>query len=491
MNKTFKPTTIALMISFLALLDPAKSIAESPDKMPITTSSKEALDNYLKGRDLNEKLRGQEARQFFQKAINLDPNFAVAHLQIAGVQASPKAFFESYNKARALVDKVSEAEKLWIFGFEAGAIDGDPMKQRKYMKELVSKFPNDERAHNLLAANYFGQQEWKSAIAEYEKAIAINPNFSAPYNQLGYAYRFMEDFDNAEKTFMKYIELIPDDPNPYDSYAELLMKLGRFDESIEQYKGALKVNPDFVFSHAGIATNLNFKGEHEAARKQLQFMYDNARDDGQRRTALTATAWSFVDEGNFGKGVEAIQKQYVLDEKRGDISAMAADLVLMGYIVIEVEGRESEALELFKKASAMVQASSVADKVKAQNIQTSNFNIGRAYTAMRDFENAKIYAAKFRERATKVQNGFQLKQAHQLDGLIALGEGDYDTSIKELMQTNLINPYNNFFLAKAYQAKGQLAKAKEYFEDAGHCNSLNGGPQACVRVKAQKESAAL
>ena len=39
------------------------------------------------------------------------------------------------------------------------------------------------------------------------------------------------NYADAEKAFQKYIELIPKDPNPYDSYAELLLKMGRFDDS--------------------------------------------------------------------------------------------------------------------------------------------------------------------------------------------------------------------------------------------------------------------
>ena len=50
---------------------------------------------------------------------------------------------------------------------------------------------------------------------------------------LGYAYRQEGDYANAEQAFKKYIELIPNDPNPYDSYAELLLKMGKFDESID------------------------------------------------------------------------------------------------------------------------------------------------------------------------------------------------------------------------------------------------------------------
>src|SRR4029079_11541120 len=124
-------------------------------------------------------------------------------------------------------------------------------------KKLVVAYPRDERAHMLLGAAYFGVQDWNHAIAEYEKSVSINPKFSPPYNQMGYAYRFLEKYPQAEKAFKMYIELIPGDPNPYDSYAELLMRIGRFDESITQYGKALEVDPHFINSHWGIAANYN------------------------------------------------------------------------------------------------------------------------------------------------------------------------------------------------------------------------------------------
>jgi tetratricopeptide (TPR) repeat protein len=459
--------------------------------MPITTSSDQALEYYIQGRTLNEGLRVPEAREYYQKAVDEDPDFALAHLQLAGVQTSAKAFFENFNKAKALADRVSEAERTWIQAFEAAAIEGDPLKARKLYAGLVAQYPNDERAHNLLATSFFGQQEWQEAIAEYEKAIAINADFAPVYNQLGYSYRFLGQYDRAEKIFARYVELVPDDPNPYDSYAELLMKMGRFDESIVQYKKALEIDPDFAFSHAGIATNLNFKGEHDAARAQLQQMYDAAADDGQRRTALTAMAWSYMDEGEFDQAVATFEKQYAIALQLADTSAMAADLVLMGYTVIEVSGREKEALSLFERAAAMVQGSSLSDKVKDQNRHASHFNLGRAYVAMGDTENARKYATMYREKEMAVNHATQLKQAHQLDGLIALQDGQFDVAIEELEQTNLINPYNNFFLGEAYQAKGDQSAAKKCYEEAAHCNSLNGGPQAAVRTRAGKKAAAL
>ena len=79
------------------------------------------------------------------------------------------------------------------------------------------------------------------------------PDYSTAFNILGYAYRQNEAYSDAENAFKKYIELIPNDPNPYDSYAELLLKMGRFDEAITQYNKALAIDPNFVNSYFGIA----------------------------------------------------------------------------------------------------------------------------------------------------------------------------------------------------------------------------------------------
>jgi tetratricopeptide (TPR) repeat protein len=219
-------SSLFLVLALGAVLAIALGLGCGQDgKMPITTDSDRALEYYIQGRDLAEKLRGQESIEYFEQAVAEDPDFAMAYLNLSLVSPTNKMFFENLDRATALADRVSEGERLYILGLEAG-VNAFIMEQRDYYSQLVEAYPNDERAHNLLGNHYFGQQEFEAAIEEYEKATAINPDFSPVYNQLGYAQRFLENYDAAEAAFMKYIELIPDDPNPYDSYAELLMRPG-------------------------------------------------------------------------------------------------------------------------------------------------------------------------------------------------------------------------------------------------------------------------
>jgi tetratricopeptide (TPR) repeat protein len=453
-------------------------------KVPITTKSKQARMLYLQGRDLAESLQGQEARTFFEQAVEKDHDFAMAHMQLAFVQPSAKEFFESLDRAVALLENVSEGERLWIQGVDAG-VNGFAMKQREYYQKLIEAYPNDERAYNLLGNSYFGQQDYEAAIEQYNKAVEIAPNFSQPYNQLGYAYRFLGNFDEAEQAFKKYIELIPNDPNPYDSYAELMMKMGRFDESISSYKEALTQNPHFVASYIGIATNLVLKGKHQEARDILQELFDNARDNGERRAALFAMTVSLVDEGNLEKALEVQDQQHDLAQQISDPSAMAGDLVTKGNILLEI-GRADEALDMYKAAVELVENSDLSEDVKNNTRRAFLYNAARAAIVHNDVETAHNKVDEYMAAVTEINNPFQIRLAHEVAGMIALAEGNYDVAIDELQQANQQNPYNLYRMALAYQGIGDDENAKNFCERAAHANSLNNINYAFCRSKALK-----
>jgi hypothetical protein len=220
-------------------------------------------------------------------------------------------------------------------------------------------------------------------------------------------------------------------------------------------------------------------------------MYDKAKDDGQRRTALAATAFSYIDEGDFDNALKWYERQYSVAEAIGDTASMAGDLAIMGFALVEVKGREREALDKFETATAMVQASSLSDNTKALNRQGHFYNASRAYVAMGDIEQARANAIEYRALAEATQNRNQIKAACQLDGLIALKENKFDLAIENFMQSNLLNPYNLFFMGKAYEGKGDRPGAKRYYEMAANFNAINNSPQACIRGMAIKLAAAM
>ncbi len=333
MNRSFLTNLFSLL--FLLLIIPASSTIKAADKIPVTTSSAEAKEEFLKGRDLFDKLRAQNSLQYFDNAIKKDKGFALAYYYNALASPTPQKFFDNIDKAVALANKVSEGEKLVILSAQAGAY-GKLVKQKEYLTELVKLYPNDERALTLLGTFYFGQQQFDEAVVQLRKANKVAPDYSAPYNMLGYSLKSLGKYDDAEKAFQEYTKLIPDDPNPYDSYGELLMKSGKFEESITQYRKALSIDPNFVASRVGISNDYNYLGKYEEARSELQKLYNMARNDGEKRIALFTLAVSYADQGNNDMAVKQIESEYEIGKQINDPSAISADLnTELKYLVIK------------------------------------------------------------------------------------------------------------------------------------------------------------
>jgi len=461
----------------------ASATGPTSKAVSLTTASAEARDLYLQGRSLAEQLRLQDGRKLFEQAAAKDPSFAMAHYQLAATSATAKDFFAHMKQAVALSDKASEGERLMIRIQEANG-NARPKEALDLSEELVTKFPNDERAHFLLGTNYFGRQEYDRAIAEFQRSIAINPGFSGAYNLLGYGYRNIEKYDDAETAFKKYIELIPNDPNPYDSYAELLMKTGRFDESIAQYGKALSIDPHFGNSRIGIATNLMYQGKTDQAAAEAQKLYDAARDDGDRRFALFTRAVIYTDAGRTAAALTEAGKEFAIAANHGDSANMSADALLMGNILLHA-GRNAEAAKRFQQSLDLTEQSSLSPDVKEDARLLSHFNTGRVALARGDLAAAKEHSATFTRGAEERHNTFRLRQAHELAGNIALGEKNFDTAIGELSLANQQDPQVLYAMALAYRGKGDAAKAKEFAARAANDHVLPLLTYAFVRAKAK------
>lgn len=459
---------------------------ESKGAVPITSGSDEARRLYLEGRALSEQLRAHDGRQLYEQAAAKDPSFAIAHYQLAINAATAKDFFEHLKQAVALSDNVSEGERLLIRALEAGG-NANPMKALEYQEELVAKYAGDERAHVLLGGGYFGQQEYDKAIEQYRKATEINPRFSPAYNLLGYAYRALEKHGDAEIAFKKYIELIPGDPNPYDSYAELLMKTGRFDESIAQYRKALGVDAHFTPSKVGIATNRMLQGRHDEAAAMMDELYQAARDDGDRRAALFTKGVILVDAGRTDAAVKEIEKEHALDARLADSASMSGDAQLIGDILLDA-GRTDEAATRYAQALEVVERSSLSEDLKQDTRLADHYNRARVALAKNDLKTAKSEAKTYADGATSRQNSFRIRQAHGLAGTIALKEKQFDQALAHLGEANQQDPQVVYWTALAWKGRGDAAKARVYAGRAANANILPLATYAFVREKAKKIS---
>ena len=458
-------------------------------KVPLTTSSDKARGHFLKGIDLADRLRQQEAVLEFQAAVNEDSQFALAYLTLALASSSGKGFFDNLERAKSLADRASEGERLMILAAEAGS-SGDPVRQRHLLAKLVEEYPEDERAFDLLGNYFFGQQEYDSALTVYIKATELAPQFSPPYNQMGYCYRFQGKFAEAEQAFRKYMELIPDDPNPYDSYADLLCRMGRYQESIESFEKALSVSPTFTGSYIGIAANLNFLDRHAEARDVLRGFLNRSIDDGQRRAALLGIAVSYTDQGLLDSALGQLGQMYALAEAADDATAMGSDLINMGFL-LRYTDRPGAAAESYDQALKIIDASNLSKRIK-ENVYLDGIQRSALVAlAQGDTAAARARAEDYLSRVEPLQNPFRLRAGHMALGLTALARSDYATAITELQQADQQQAFVLFKLANTYEGSGNTEEAARLYDSVAGFNQFNSLSYALVRKPAIAKAAAL
>jgi tetratricopeptide (TPR) repeat protein len=112
-------------------------------------------------------------------------------------------------------------------------------------------------------------------------------------------------------------------------------------------------------------------------------------------------------------------------------------------------------------------------------------NLARVALVKKDLDAAKTEAEEFRKGAEASNNPAQVRLAHELTGMIALAEKDYDKALAELQQSSLQNARNLYRMCEAYQGKGDKEKAKELCTRAAEFNSLPQLNYAFIRTKAK------
>jgi tetratricopeptide (TPR) repeat protein len=265
--------------------------------------------------------------------------------------------------------------------------------------------------------------------------------------------------------------------------------MGRFDDAIAQYRKALAIDPNFLNAHQGIAMAQLYQGRPEQALVEIGEIGKKARNDGERRTGMFAASVVHIDGGQLARALEDARAQYVLGEKTNDVGAMAFDKNLMGTILLEM-GKPDQAKVEYEGAVELVGASDLSDEIKANARVVVHYNLARVAAAKKDFAAAQKEADEFRAGAAASKNPQQVKNAHELDGILALARKDYDKAIAELAQANQQNPQDLYRLCVAYTGKGDAAKAADYCKRAADFNVLPNVNLAWVRTKAKAASGA-
>ena len=167
-----------------------------------TTSSLEALQAYALGNKATDVDNDYLAAiPFFQHAVELDPNFAMAYLQL-GICYQPQGELsraaEYTRKAYELRERTSDHEKLAIAAFYEIVVTGNLEAARRSCELVAQTYPHDESMQIYLWYIHLLCGDYPRADAAAKRAFEINPDSSNNYVSLMYCDQYLGRYDQAK-----------------------------------------------------------------------------------------------------------------------------------------------------------------------------------------------------------------------------------------------------------------------------------------------------
>jgi DNA-binding winged helix-turn-helix (wHTH) protein/tetratricopeptide (TPR) repeat protein len=271
-----------------------------------TTPSLEALQAFSQG----VKNDFPAAIPFFQKAIQLDPNFAIAYDQLGGAYGSigeRAVAVENTRKAFELRGRVSEMEKLnieadYYFGVTGNLIEA----QRSYVlgKQI---YPREPGFWGGLAVIYMSLGQYESALKEHREVLRLLPHDSVAFRFVAYTFLLLNRVEDAAATAREAREKGLDSalgPTAYliafyqDDASEMARQVaaaaGKTGE--EDLLLALEADTAAYFGHLGRARQLSRQASNSAKRA------------GEKEASAAYEAMAGLREGLFGNTAKGLEQ---------------------------------------------------------------------------------------------------------------------------------------------------------------------------------------
>ena len=274
-----------------------------------TTPSLEALKAYSLGMQTVRTKGPDAATPFFKRAIELDPNFAVAYAYL-GILASstlePGLSVYYRTKAYELRDRTSEAEKYWITATYHKGVTGNIPKAIEACDLWIQAYPRSELPHIYLGAAVLpvvGQYE--RAIEESTEGIRLGPDYTLAYAFRIRAYTALNRFDEAKATYAQALERKLHTP-----FIDVVMYELAFVQNdtagMAQHVAKLEALPRLghqVLTMEGDTTA--YSGHLKDARELTRRAMDNAQRGGEKDAPALYSGTSALREAWFGNTDEA------------------------------------------------------------------------------------------------------------------------------------------------------------------------------------------
>jgi len=265
----------------------------APGSTSALTTNLEAYRYYSLGVSRASGFRNDEAIELFQRAIQLDPEFAMAFARIGyayGVIGTEPEKAQPYlAKAYALGHRMSHKDRLQVEAWNA-LVHFDYASAVTSFSELVRTYPMEVEAYSRLGLILAGERRYDEALQVFRRGLAADPESADLWNRIGGVYGEMGRLQEAISAHEKYVALQPSEANAYDSLGLSYHLSGHYDQAIAAYQRALELKPNFVVATIHLGNSYVQTGRYQDAIATYRRYIDGASSSFDARRGYRSLA---------------------------------------------------------------------------------------------------------------------------------------------------------------------------------------------------------
>lgn len=260
----------------------------------VMTDNLEAYRCYSLAVEQAHALNTKEAIALLERAVALDPKFAMAHARIGytygvvwGLADTAKPHLE---KAFSQPDRLTLRDRLNITAWYALVSFDYPQAIRLY-REIIATYPTDVEAHLRLGRLLQGEQQFDAAVATLTQGLAVDEQAPELHNELANVYNQMRRHDRALEYAKKYVDVSRGAANAHDTLGLVYTAMSDYPNARAAFQRALDVRPDFEVARVHLANTYAREGKYAAADVELQRYIADARSAADQYRGWEYRAW--------------------------------------------------------------------------------------------------------------------------------------------------------------------------------------------------------
>jgi DNA-binding winged helix-turn-helix (wHTH) protein/predicted Zn-dependent protease len=245
----------------------------------VTTPSLDAFQAYARGADHYRRGLSLQSVPFFRRAAELDPNFAMAFQLLGnayGNVGDEALAIEYSRRAFALIDRVSERERLAISAAYHMRVTSDASKSADAVDLFVRTFPRAPTTRAYSASFYGSIGQFEKAAQDSEELVRLDPGSWIGYTNLIEAYIRLGEFGRAHGAWERAVAQKLDAPQFHSLFLEMALIQGDgagAAKEIEWFEGRV----DEYLSLDLQASNAIVRGQRRKAADLLKRAAEQAR----------------------------------------------------------------------------------------------------------------------------------------------------------------------------------------------------------------------